>query len=213
MTVVDHIDLALLRIACPENSSAELSQWVDPIRSACKRWGIDTVREVAAFLAQGAHESHGFTHLEENLNYTAKRLSEVWPKRFPTIASGAIYSRDPQRLANYVYANRMGNGPETTGDGWRFRGAGIFQLTGRSNHTLFGAAMGIPLTSVPAYIRTKIGAAMSAGWFWKTNKLDALAATPGVEDETRRINGGTIGLADRKQRFDRLVTELLRRGC
>lgn len=205
------IDAALLKIACPENSLAELATWVEPIQRACVRWGIDTFREVAAFLGQGGHESSGFTKLEENLNYRAARLMEVWPNRFPTRAIANEYAHNPEKLANFTYANRMGNGPPESGDGWRHRGFGIFGLTGKRNQSAFAEDMGIPLDQVPAFIRTKEGAAMSGGWFWKENNLDRLAATPGVEDESRAINGGVNGLSDRRLRFDAVLAELLRR--
>ena len=210
---IDLIDAGLLLEAAPETSPAELSVWVEPIRAACRRWNIETVREVAAFIAQAAHESAGFTRLEENLNYRAKRLMEVWPKRFPTLAVANRYAGKPEALANYVYANRLGNGPESSGDGWRFRGAGLFQLTGRANHARCAAALGVPLNQFPAYLRTPMGAAMSAGWFFYDNDLHRLANTPDVEDETRRINGGVHGLADRRTRFNKVVNYLLKRGA
>lgn len=204
------ISAALLKIACPENSLGELEAWVDPIKRSCRRFGIDTMREVAAFTSQGGHESRGFTQLEEGLNYRAERLCEVWPKRFPTIAFASQYARNPEKLANFTYANRLGNGPPESGDGWRHRGFGIFQLTGKRNQAAFAEDYGIPLADVPAFIRTKEGAAMSAGWFWLENGLDREAATPGVEDETRKINGGTHGLEDRRRRFDAVIAAMLR---
>lgn len=204
------ISAKLLKIACPENSLAELEAWVAPIKAACRRWGIDTLREVACFLAQAGHESSGFTTLEEGLNYRAARLCEVWPKRFPNIAFASQYAHNPEKLANFTYANRLGNGPPETGDGYRHRGFGIFQLTGKRNQAAFGEDYGIPLADVPAFIRTKEGAAMSAGWFWQENGLDAEAATPGVEDETRKINGGTHGLEDRQRRTAAVIAAMLK---
>jgi putative chitinase len=210
---VEQIDLQLLKLACPENSAAELIQWIEPIKAASRRFGIDTVREVGCFLGQGGHESEGFRRLEENLSYRAERLTEVWPKRFPTLVSAQPYARNPERLANKVYADRMGNGNEASGDGWRHRGGGIFQLTGKRNQQAFASYMRMPLANVPAFIRTKDGAALSAGWFWLENNLDRYAATAGVEDETQIINGGQEGLADRRNRTNGLINELLRRGC
>lgn len=209
---VDRIDAPLLALAAPEQSPSQLAHWVAPLKAACRRFGIDTVREIACFLAQGAHESGGFRLLEENLNYRAARLCQVWPKRF-TPALAAQCAGRPEQIANWVYADRMGNGPPESGDGWRFRGAGVFQLTGRRNHAACAEDLGVPLAEFPAFLRTDEGAALSAAWFFAENGLDALAATPGVEDETRRINGGVHGLADRKARFDRVVAELLRRGA
>lgn len=210
---VDLIDVDLLRAACPGASAAELEKWVSPIKAACKRWEIESVREVAAFLSQAGHESMNFRRLEENLNYSAPRLRQVWPRRFPTAAVAEAYARNPEKLANNVYANRMGNGPPESGDGWRFRGAGLFQLTGRSNHTRCAEALGIPLKNFPDYLRSPVGAAMSAGWFFFDNDLHRLANTPGVEDETRRINGGLHGVEDRRDRFNAVVALLLERGA
>lgn len=220
MHVIDMIDAQLLKLAAPENSIVLLAGWADPIKIGCKRFGIDTVREIAALLAQAGHESSGFTRLSENLNYsTAERIKAVFGqgaagrRRFPTVASCQPYVRNPERLANYVYANRMGNGPPASGDGWRHRGFGPFQLTGKRNQQAFAAAVGISLAAVPDYLRTTNGGAMSMCWFFKVNGLEDLAATPGVTDETIAVNGGTNGLADRKKRFNAVVDELIRRGA
>lgn len=210
--VIDLIDAQLLNAAAPEQSPGNLACWVQPIKAACQRFGIDTVREIACFLSQAAHESAGFTRLSENLNYSANRLREVWPKRF-TPALAAQCARNPQKIANIVYANRMGNGPPESGDGWRYRGAGLFQVTGKRNQAACAEALGIPLAALPDHLRTPDGAAMSAAWFFHDNGLDALAETPGVDDETLRLNGGRIGLPDRKRRFDTVVRELLRRAA
>lgn len=220
MHPIDLIDAQLLKIACPENSIYMLAGWADPIKKGCTRFGIDTVREIACLLAQAGHESSGFTRLSENLNYsTAARIKAVFgqgkagQRRFPTIASCNPYVRNPEKLANYVYANRMGNGPPESGDGWRHRGFGPFQLTGKSNHTAFGDAVGLAVEDVPAFLRTTEGGALSMCWFFKVNGLEDEAATAGVDDETRVINGGLNGLADRKQRNDAIIAEMLRRGA
>jgi putative chitinase len=217
---IDLIDPQLLKIAAPENDTLHLAGWADPIKLGCQRFGIDTVREIAALLAQAAHESCGFTRLSENLNYTnPQRIKDVFGQghagrlRFPTLASCQPYCRNPERLANYVYANRMGNGPPASGDGWRFRGCGPFQLTGRNNYQAFADAVGMEVEEVPDYVRSQNGGAMSMCWFFKVNGLEDLAATPGVADETRAINGGLIGLPDRKRRFDLVVAEMIRRGA
>lgn len=205
------IDAALLQLACPENVAAELAGWAPALIRACRCWGIDTIREVASFLANIGVESRGLTRLEENLNYSAKRLTEVWPKRFPTLAAAAPYAGAPEKLANFVYANRMGNGPPASGDGWRYRGFGPKQLTGADNQGRFAKAAGILLQDVPAFVRTRDGGAMSAGWFWFDAGMDALAATPGVADDRQRINGGQTGVGEVERRFNLLVAELLRR--
>jgi putative chitinase len=209
---IDMIDARLLHIAAPETPATVLAQWADPMKRACLKFGIDTVREVASFVSQAAHESGGFTRLEENLNYSTNRLCEVWPKRFtPSLAAECAYK--PEKIANIVYADRMGNGPPQSGDGSRYRGRGIFQLTGKRNYAACALALQTDLRVMPEFLLTPDGAALSAAWFFHENGLDALAATPGVEDETRRLNGGVIGLNDRKARFDRVVAEMLARGA
>lgn len=213
MNPINLIDGTLLHVAAPATPAVELVAWAGPIAQACIRWGIGTVREVACFIGNGAVESRGFTHLSEDLSYSAERLHEVWPNRFPTIAAAVPYAHNPERLANHVYAGRFGNGDEASGDGWRYRGAGIFQLTFRANHEACARALGRPLEGFGDWLRTPEGAAQSAGWFFASHNLARYAATPGVEDDTRAINGGLNGLADRRRAFDAVVAELLRRGA
>lgn len=207
---VEMVSVDLLRIACPTTPREELAIYVVPIQKACARFEINTIRRVAAFIAQQAHESAGFTRFSENLNYTAARLCQVWPSRFPSAAAAKPYARNPEKLANKVYGGRMGNGAEASGDGWRFRGRGPLQLTGRGNWTRFAKAMGMKLEEALAYGSTPEGGVMGAAWFWETNDINRLADTPGVADETRRINGGTTGLADREKKFGSLVARMLK---
>jgi putative chitinase len=209
--VINMIDANLLKIVAPNNPSLE--QWVDPIKKACIKFNIDTVREVACYLSQSGHESSGFTRLEESLNYSAQRLMQVWPKRFPNSSIAERYAHNPKALANNVYSNRLGNGDESSGDGYRFRGGGLFQLTGRENYTRFGKSVGMNAEKASDYVRTIEGAAISAGWYFEDRGLDKLAATPGVEDETKAINGGSIGLDERRRLFDLVVKEFLKRGA
>lgn len=211
--VVKLIDAKLLKVAAPETELKKLEPWVEPFRAACYYWGIDTVREIACFLGQGAHESKGFTDLDEDLSYSAERLCAVWPKRFPTLKVAKDFAHNPQRLANMVYANRLGNGGPETGDGYTYRGGGVFQLTGKFNQISCAKALRVAPADFPAYLRSYEGAAMSAGWYFREADLDRYAATPGVVDDTKAINGGTVGLADRTTRFDAVVKELLRRGA
>jgi putative chitinase len=178
--------------------------WRGPLNAAMKEWDIDSPERVAAFLAQVAHESSELRRLEENLNYSAARLRAVWPKRFPDDATATRYANDPERLANYVYAGRMGNGDAASGDGWKFRGRGLIQLTGRSNYVACKAALGLDVVRSPDLLREPLPAARSAGWFWKSRGLNELAdADPEDDDEedfvaiTSLINGGRTGLADR----------------
>lgn len=220
MDPLNLLDAPLLHVAAPETSVAALAAWPDPLKAGCQKFGIDGVRPIAALLAQGAHESQGFTKLKEDLTYsTPDRIQAIFGQgvagraRFPSLQSCQPYVRNPQALANYVYANRMGNGPPSSGDGWRYRGEGLFQLTGKANQAEFAAAVGMPLESVPDYLGTIPGAAMSACWFFVRHGLIDLAITPGIIDDTKAINGGLIGLDDRKKRFNAVVDELVRRGA
>lgn len=219
MQAIDCIDAGLLARAAPETPASLLAPWADPIKLGCQRFSIDTAAGIAALLAQAAHESGGFQHLHEDLFYShADRILEVFGQgaagraRFPNVASCAPYCRNPERLANYVYANRMGNGPPQSGDGWRHRGMGPFQITGKNNQQAFADAMGMELEAVPPFLQTINGGAMSMCWFFRVHGLENLAATPGIEDETRAINGGLNGLADRQRRFDAVRADLRRRG-
>lgn len=204
------IDAGLLRVAKP--NASELQQWVEPIRAACARFEINTIRRIAAFITTLAHEGGFKVGARENMNYSADRMAQVWPSRFrgPNALARALH-RKPEEIANHVYANRMGNGPPESGDGWRFRGNGPIQLTGRANHEAFAAAMGMSLDEAVDWIATIEGGVMSAAWFWEENDVNRLADTPGVADETKRINGGTIGIEDRRAIFNRLVAAMLER--
>lgn len=195
------VTVDMLAAVAPRTPREVLEPLAAPMAAACARFGIDRPVRIAAFLSQCAHESGGFRLREESLSYSAPRLMKVWPKRFPTLAAAQAYARMPERLANKVYANRMGNGDPASGDGWRFRGRGFKQLTGRSNYTAFAAAVGKPLDEILDYIETDEGACMSAGWFWSSNRLNALADARDIKELTKRINGGDIGLRERTALF------------
>jgi putative chitinase len=209
---ISAIDVSLLRLISHGIADEDLAAWVEPIRAACARFEINTIRRISAFLTTLAHEGGFKVGARENMNYSAKRMAQVWPSRFrgPNALANRLH-RQPEKIANIVYADRMGNGGPETGDGWRFRGIGPIQLTGRSNWEAFASAMEMTLDEVEAYMLTIEGGVMSAAWFWETNDINRLADTPGVEDETRRINGGLIGVDQRRAIFDRLVDEFLRR--
>jgi putative chitinase len=168
------------------------------IQGACKAYDITTPKRVAGFLSQIGHESGGLAMLEENLNYKAETLMRVWPKRFPTLEFAQQYARNPQKIANSVYANRMGNGDEASGEGWKYRGRGLKQLTGKDNYTAFSKAIGTDFVASPDLLLEPVNAALSAGWFWSANNLNALADNGDVPGMTKRINGGTIGLEQRQ---------------
>ncbi len=180
--------------------------WAAALNEATDRFDINTPPRAAAFLAQIAHESGELCRLVENLNYSATRLMQVWPNRFPTLSKAKQYERDPQKLADYVYANRLGNGDEASGDGWKFRGRGLIQVTGRGNYRAAAKALGSPLESQPELLEGSGLAALSAAQFWQSHGLNELADASGDHTDDQdfvtisiRINGGRAGLAERKR--------------
>lgn len=180
-----------------------LEHWHHALTEICPEYGIDTPKRLAAFVAQCAHESGNFRILRENLNYKAPSLMKTWPKRFPTLEVAQQYANRPEKIANKVYAGRMGNGDEASGDGWRFLGRGLIQLTGKENYTWFGASMSISdMDEVVEYLGTFEGAVQSACWFWDTNNLNQWADKGDILTLTKKINGGTIGLEDRIKHFN-----------
>ena len=189
-----------LKEMIPRNSY--VSQWYEAISSILPEYEINTPQRVAAFLAQCAHESGGFVFLKENLNYKAASLRKVFPKYFPDDATAAAYANKPERIANRVYANRMGNGPEDSGDGWRYCGRGLIQLTGKDNYTFFAASIDIPVEEASEYLQTFEGAVQSACFFWEQNNLNKWADAGDILTLTKRINGGTIGLEDRIKHYE-----------
>ena len=175
-------------------------EWYDSMCEILPLWGVDTVERVAGFIAQCGHESGGFRVLSENLNYSAKALNTIFPKYFRRAGRDANeYHRQPEKIANVIYANRMDNGDTDTGDGWKFRGGGILQLTGRYNYTQFGKAVEKTAEEAVEYVRTKAGALDSACWFWDENNINDYCDRQDIVGMTKRINGGTIGLEDRKK--------------
>jgi putative chitinase len=181
-------------------------RWLPHILEAIDFADLTTPERLAMFLGQVGHESAGFRKVEENMNYSVVGLMATWPSRFPTRASAEPLARQPEKIANRVYANRMGNGPEASGDGWRFRGRGLIQLTGRDNYRACGRALGVDLEAAPELLVTDRLAALSAAWFWRVNKLSDLC--PDVRAVTRRINGGLHGLTDRERRYERALRVL-----
>lgn len=192
------------------------------LQGTCKAYDITSAKRIASFLSQIGHESAGLARLEENLNYSAQGLANTWPTRFAVSNMAREYLKDakgnnlptdrakllarkPEMIANAVYANRMGNGTEDSGDGFRFRGRGLKQLTGKDNYRACGAAIGEDFLKEPDRLLLPVNAALSAGWFWSVNKLNALADAGDVAGLTRRINGGTIGLKERTALYDRAL--------
>ena len=163
---------------------------------------INTPQRVAAFVAQTAHESGNYVFLEENLNYRAASLQKTFAKYFPTLELAQQYEKKPEKIANRVYANRMGNGSEETGDGWRYRGRGLIQLTGRNNYEFFAGSLEIPVQEASEYLGTFEGSVQSACWFWENNNLNKWADAGDIKTMTKIINGGYIGLEDRIKHYD-----------
>jgi|TARA_B100001057_G_C22802456_1_gene932060 putative chitinase len=179
--------------------------WKDWYNAMCEilpLWEVNTIERVAGFVAQCGHESGGFRVLSENLNYSAKALNSIFPKYFRRAGRDANeYHRQPEKIANVIYASRMDNGDTASGDGWRFRGGGILQLTGRYNYTEFAKAVEKTPEDAVDYVRTKAGALDSACWFWDTNNINKYCDAQDIVGMTKRINGGTIGLDDRKKHY------------
>jgi putative chitinase len=179
-----------------------LQNWYDALDSILPEYDINTPQRVAAFLAQCAHESGGFVFLKENLNYKAASLRKVFPKYFPDDAIAAAYANKPEMIANRVYANRMGNGDEHSGDGFKYCGRGLIQLTGKDNYTFFAASIEVPVEEASEYLQTFEGAVQSACFFWDQNNLNQWADKGDILTLTKRINGGTIGLEDRIKHYE-----------
>jgi len=182
-----------------------LDHWHNALSILFPDYEINTPQRMAAFIAQCAHESGGFMVLKENLNYKAATLRKIFPKYFPTDEMANKYASMPNKqeaIANLVYANRMGNGSPETGDGYKFCGRGLIQLTGRDNYTFFAGSLGISVEEASEYLATFEGAAQSACWFWETNNLNQWADKGDIVTLTKRINGGTIGLEDRIKHYE-----------
>lgn len=219
MLTVEMITPSLLALAVDRpRPQAELEPWADAIRKACQKFEINTIRRIAAFVAQMAHESD-LSPRSENLNYSVEGLLKTFGRhRISTedcrkYGRSAAHAANQEMIANCIYGGAWGHeelGNTETGDGWMFRGAGPLQGTGRDNFTRFAREIGKTLPEALEYARTLEGGILFAGWFWEANDINRLADTPGVTDETKRINGGVNGLADRQQRFDRLVGAMLR---
>ena len=178
-----------------------ISYWHSALSRCLPDYDINTPQRVAAFMAQCAHESGGFKFLKENLNYKAESLCRVWPKYF-NASNAAQYAHNQEKIANRAYAGRMGNGDEASGDGWRFCGRGLIQLTGKNNYTFFAASLDMDVEDVPEYLETFEGAVQSACFFWEQNNLNQWADKGDILTLTKKINGGTIGLDDRIKHYN-----------
>jgi len=195
-----NLTLDQLKQIVPKNPY--IDYWHRALAQLLPDYDITTPQRMAAFLAQCAHESGGFTAIKENLNYRAVTLRKVFPKYFPSDELAQQYANKPQMIANKVYANRMGNGDEASGDGYRYCGRGLIQLTGRDNYFWFASSLEITPEAASEYMETFEGAAQSACWFWETNNLNQWADKSDILTLTKRINGGTIGLEDRIKHYE-----------
>lgn len=203
------VNLTLEQFSAMIPKNKEAKEWYDIAIDMFEKYEINTTNRIAGFMAQCAHESADFTMLEENLNYREETLNKIFPRYFgPGKRNAAEYAKNPEKIANYVYMDEfrskqgaMGN--TQPGDGWRFRGRGIKQLTGRNNYTAFAKTIGMTAEDAAAYLETKKGAFESACWFWKTNNIAKFADADDIVGMSRRINGGDIGMDDRKARYAR----------
>jgi putative chitinase len=203
---------------------ATAEKWADAVANACAEFSINTPQRIAGFLSQCAHESGGFERLQENLNYSADGMAGIWPKRFAVLGPdkkpvkkdgknqpnkfALALHRKPEMIANVVYSGRMGNGPTESGEGWLYRGRGLKQLTGKDNHRACSAGLGVDLVSNPDMLLEPVYAARSAAWFWATNKCNVFADAGDIEGLTKKINGGLIGIDDRKKRYASAMSSL-----
>lgn len=200
-------------------------KWLQPIIETCVEFEINTPQRIASFLAQTSHESGGYTMLTENLNYRAATLAACWPNRFAEMgpnkkpkkdAKGALIptkvalsiEKKPELIANMVYSSRMGNGPPQSGEGWKYRGRGAKQLTGKDNYKRCGEALGIDLVGNPDLLLEPLYAARSAGWFWKVNNLASFADAADIKGMTKKINGGFIGLEARQSLYNKIMSAI-----
>lgn len=198
------MDKETLKKCLPDARQSNIDKFVDPLSKAMEKFEINTPIRQAAFLAQIAHESSSLSRVEENLNYSVTGLITTFPRYFRTAVEAEPYARKPEKIANRVYANRMGNGNEASGDGWKYRGKGPIQITGKDNHKAVGDALDYDFVSRPEDIMLPGAGAMSAAWFWKINGLNELADQGNFEKITKRINGGLNGLEDRRQHWERI---------
>lgn len=182
-----------------------IEKYIGPLNFFMKEGEINTRLRVCAFLAQIGHESGGLTIVKENLNYSAQGLLNIFKKYFPTRELALEYERQPEKIANYVYGNRMGNGPASTGDGWRYRGRGLIQITGKESYIAFSKDRSLAFDEITAYLETPDGACESAVWFWSKRSLNQYADESDMIIITKKINGGLNGIDDRIARYQRAL--------
>lgn len=178
-----------------------VAKYVEYMNDVMSFYEINNPQRISMFLAQVGHESGGMRTIKENLNYSADGLKKIFPKYFRTV-NPADYAKKPEKIANRVYASRMGNGDEASGDGYRYCGRGLIQLTGKSNYMAFAQDMNMSLEEATEWLKDEEGATWSAGWFWDSRELNQWADKGDILTVTKKINGGTIGLEDRKHHYE-----------
>ena len=203
--------ITVLSLIAAGVSPTQAKLFAPHLTAACERFGINTVSLQAAFVAQAMHESSNFTHMEESTYYsTPERIWATFSRlRMIPLGTLAKYCKNPQALANLAYANINGNGDESSGDGWRYRGRGLFQLTGRANYMAAGDAAGRPYKALPELVAQPQDGAMTAGWFWAITRLNSIFERGGIDAVSRRINGGDNGLADRRDLYKKCLEAML----
>lgn len=193
------------KLLCTVTTPELADKWAVALNDTCEEFGIDTPYRIAGFISNVAHESGGFKFVSENLNYSAASLMRVWSSRFPTLEIAQRYAMNPEKIANRAYADRMGNGDEASGDGWKYRGRGLIQLTGKNNYVAYSMACDNEALQYPDIVAEPKYAAESAGWFWNVNRLNALADAQDVVGMCKRINGGLNGLDDRQMKYAKVM--------
>lgn len=193
----------------PTATSENIERYSTALNAEMGHYEITTPLRIAHFIAQLAHESGAFKYTSENLNYSAKALMAVFGKYFPTAELANNYERNPEKIANRVYANRMGNGNEESGDGWKYRGRGLIQLTGKDNYSQCSRDMNLDLINNPDQLANDANiAVLAAGWYWSVRKLNLYADSDDIISITKRINGGLNGIDDRKAYLERAKSAL-----
>lgn len=203
-----NFDFSLDKFKAIIGNNPYAEHWHEALCQILPDYDINTVPRVAAFLGQTMVESAGYTAIKENLNYQAASLMRVWPRYFPDMETANRYAHNQEMIANRAYANRMGNGPEESGDGWKFCGRGLIQLTGKSNYEAFAQSTGQSLDEAAEHLTTFEGCVQSACWFWEANNLNAVADSGDIVTMTKKINGGTLGLEERQNHYHRALQVL-----
>lgn len=191
------------------HGNADAAAWADAALEILPKYEINTPNRIAGFFAQCGHESMNFTVLSENLNYRAETLEKLFSKYFSKAGRNAVdYAKQPEKIANVIYASRMGNGDTASGEGYAFRGRGVIQLTGKDNYSAFASSIKMSLPDVIDYVQTKKGALESACWYWNSRNINAACDANDITKMTKLVNGGTIGLEDRKHHYEQALAVL-----